>query len=36
MTESTVGISAIAHLTPILDYVDVDGGLLIKNDIANA
>jgi L-Ala-D/L-Glu epimerase / N-acetyl-D-glutamate racemase len=35
MTESTVGISAIAHLIPILDYVDMDGALLIKNDIAN-
>uniref|UniRef100_UPI002625D560 dipeptide epimerase n=1 Tax=uncultured Lutibacter sp. TaxID=437739 RepID=UPI002625D560 len=35
MTESSVGISAIAHLTPILDYVDMDGALLLKNDIAN-
>lgn len=35
MTESTVGISAIAHLLPLLDYVDMDGGLLIKNDIAD-
>ncbi len=34
MTESTVGISAIAHLLPLLDYVDMDGGLLLKNDIA--
>ena len=34
MTESTVGISAIGHLLPLLDYVDMDGGLLIKNDIA--
>ncbi|MBT8317965.1 MAG: dipeptide epimerase [Lutibacter sp.] len=34
MTESSVGISAIAHLTPILDYVDMDGALLIKNDVA--
>lgn len=34
MTESSVGISAIAHLTPILDYVDMDGALLLKNDIA--
>jgi len=32
MTESTIGISAIAHLTPQLDYVDMDGALLIKND----
>ena len=35
MTESTVGISAIAHLLPLLDYVDMDGGLLLKEDIAN-
>lgn len=34
MTESTVGISAIAHLAPLLDYVDMDGALLLKNDIA--
>jgi L-alanine-DL-glutamate epimerase-like enolase superfamily enzyme len=34
MTESSVGISAIAHLTPLLDYVDMDGALLLKNDIA--
>ncbi|KGL61818.1 dipeptide epimerase [Polaribacter sp. Hel1_85] len=34
MTESSVGISAIAHLLPLLDYVDMDGGLLLKNDIA--
>ncbi|WP_037318303.1 dipeptide epimerase [Salegentibacter sp. Hel_I_6] len=35
MTESTVGISAIAQLLPLLDYVDMDGGLLIKNDVAD-
>ena len=34
MTESTVGISAIAHLLPLLDYVDMDGSLLLKTDIA--
>ena len=34
MTESTVGISAIAHLLPELDFVDMDGTLLITNDIA--
>jgi L-alanine-DL-glutamate epimerase-like enolase superfamily enzyme len=34
MTESTVGISAIAHLLPLLDYVDMDGPLLLKEDIA--
>lgn len=35
MTESTVGISAIAQLLPQLDYVDMDGPLLLKEDIAN-
>ncbi|MGO4773322.1 dipeptide epimerase [Flavobacterium sp. W22_SRS_FK3] len=34
MTESTVGISAIAHLLPELDYVDMDGSLLLSEDIA--
>lgn len=34
MTESSVGISAIAHLAPVLDYVDMDGALLLKTDIA--
>ena len=35
MTESTVGISAIAHILPELDYVDMDGALLLKEDIAS-
>ncbi len=35
MTESTVGISAIAHLLPQLDYVDMDGSLLLAEDIAS-
>ncbi len=34
MTESSVGISAIAHLLPLLDYVDMDGALLLSEDIA--
>ncbi len=34
MTESSVGISAIAHLLPQLDYVDMDGTLLLAKDIA--
>jgi L-alanine-DL-glutamate epimerase-like enolase superfamily enzyme len=34
MTESSVGISAIAHLTPLLDYVDMDGAMLLEDDIA--
>ncbi|MCG9971446.1 dipeptide epimerase [Christiangramia crocea] len=35
MTESTIGISAIAHLLPLLDYVDMDGAMLLKSDIAD-
>jgi hypothetical protein len=34
MTESTIGISAIAHLLPELDFVDMDGTLLLSKDIA--
>ncbi len=34
MTESSVGISAIAQLLPLLDYVDMDGQLLLAKDIA--
>ncbi|MEM6766498.1 MAG: dipeptide epimerase [Bacteroidota bacterium] len=34
MTESIVGISAICQLAPLLDYVDVDGAMLVSNDIA--
>jgi len=35
MTESSIGISAIAHLLPLLDYVDMDGALLLKKDPAD-
>lgn len=34
MTESSIGISAIAQLLPMLDYVDMDGAVLIAQDIA--
>ena len=34
MNESTVGSAAIAHFLPQLDYVDMDGPLLLKEDIA--
>ncbi len=34
MTESSVGISAIAQLAAELDYVDMDGFMLIENDPA--
>ena len=32
MIESSVGITAAAHLSPLVDYADLDGNLLIKND----
>ncbi|SKC16925.1 dipeptide epimerase [Dyadobacter psychrophilus] len=35
MTETSVGISSIAHFLPLLDYVDMDGALLITNDPAS-
>jgi len=35
MTETTVGISAIAQLLPMLDYVDMDGALLLAEDVAS-
>lgn len=34
MTESTVGISAIAQLLPLLDFVDMDGAVLLARDVA--
>jgi len=30
--ESSIGISAAAHLSPLVDYADLDGHLLISND----
>ncbi|MBN2217050.1 MAG: dipeptide epimerase [Pirellulales bacterium] len=35
LIESTVGISAIAPLLPSLDYVDMDGALLLARDTAS-
>lgn len=34
MTESSVGISAVCQIAPLLDYIDADGTLLITNDPA--
>jgi L-alanine-DL-glutamate epimerase-like enolase superfamily enzyme len=34
MTESTVGISAIGQLLPLLDFADMDGVLLLADDVA--
>lgn len=35
MNESSVGTAAIAQLAPMLDYVDMDGPLLLSEDIAD-
>lgn len=32
MIESSLGITAAVHLTPLVDYADLDGNLLISND----
>jgi len=32
MIESSIGITAAAHLSPLADYADLDGNLLIAND----
>ena len=32
MVESSVGVTAAAHLAPLCDYADLDGPLLINND----
>lgn len=34
MTETTIGISALAQLLPLLDEIDMDGATLLKNDPA--
>jgi len=34
MNESTVGSAAIAHLLPFADYADMDGPLLLEEDVA--
>ncbi|HEX8562848.1 MAG TPA: dipeptide epimerase [Flavobacterium sp.] len=35
MTESTIGISALAQLAPLLHYLDADGAMLLSEDIAD-
>ena len=32
MLETSIGITAAAHLSPLADYADLDGNLLISND----
>ncbi len=34
MSESTIGSSAIAHLSPLVDFLDNDGTLLLDGDVA--
>jgi L-alanine-DL-glutamate epimerase-like enolase superfamily enzyme len=34
MNESSIGSAAIAHLAPLADYIDMDGPLLLKEDLA--
>jgi len=34
MNESTIGTAAVANLLPLLDEVDADGPLLLKEDVA--
>jgi len=34
MNESTVGSAAMAHLLPFVDFVDMDGPLLLEEDVA--
>lgn len=36
MNESSIGTAAIAQIAPLLDYVDMDGPLLLKEDIAGS
>jgi L-alanine-DL-glutamate epimerase-like enolase superfamily enzyme len=33
MTETSCAISAAAQLSPLVDWADLDGALLIKNDL---
>lgn len=32
MIESSISISAASHLSPVADFIDLDGNILIKND----
>ena len=33
MTETSCAVSAAAQLSPLVDWADLDGNLLIKNDV---
>ncbi len=32
MIESSLAITAAAHISPLVDYADLDGALLLSND----
>lgn len=34
MNETTIGSAAMAHLSPLVDYLDMDGPLLLSEDLA--
>jgi len=34
MNESSIGSAALAHLSPLVDYLDMDGPLLLAEDLA--
>ena len=34
MNESSIGSAAVMHLLPLIDYVDMDGPMLLKEDLA--
>jgi L-alanine-DL-glutamate epimerase-like enolase superfamily enzyme len=34
MNESSIGTAALSHLAPLVDYLDADGPLLLKEDLA--
>jgi L-alanine-DL-glutamate epimerase-like enolase superfamily enzyme len=34
MNESSIGTAAMIHLSPLVDYLDADGPLLLKDDLA--
>lgn len=34
MNESSIGTAAMVHLSPLVDYLDADGPLLLKEDLA--
>jgi L-alanine-DL-glutamate epimerase-like enolase superfamily enzyme len=33
MTETSCAVTAAAHLSPLVDWADLDGNLLISNDL---